>query len=143
LEGAETALPIWTEFMKRAHQHRSYRNPRPFYAPEGVVNVSIDPNSGKLAAGSCGTQAVAEVFVAGTEPVELCNGGGAQVAGWDLPGMGEDPPLVAANASRSRTAPVAPRTGAEPPSEIVIELPAAEEPAKKKGLFGKILDIFR
>ena len=26
LEGAKSALPIWTEFMKRAHQRREYRN---------------------------------------------------------------------------------------------------------------------
>ena len=26
LEGARSALPIWTEFMKRAHQHPEYRN---------------------------------------------------------------------------------------------------------------------
>ena len=26
IEGAKAALPIWTEFMKRAHQHREYRN---------------------------------------------------------------------------------------------------------------------
>ena len=26
LEGAHSALPVWAEFMKRAHEHREYRN---------------------------------------------------------------------------------------------------------------------
>ena len=26
MEGAKAALPIWTEFMKRAHRHRAYRD---------------------------------------------------------------------------------------------------------------------
>ncbi len=30
LEGARSALPIWAEFMKRAHQHREYRNVHAF-----------------------------------------------------------------------------------------------------------------
>ena len=30
LEGAHSALPIWTEFMKRALQYRAYRNAQPF-----------------------------------------------------------------------------------------------------------------
>jgi penicillin-binding protein 1B len=37
LEGARSALPIWTEFMKRAHQHREYRNVRGFEAPDGML----------------------------------------------------------------------------------------------------------
>ena len=28
IEGAKAALPIWTEFMKRAHKHRAYRKCR-------------------------------------------------------------------------------------------------------------------
>ena len=43
LEGAKSALPIWTEFMKRAHQHREYRNVTGWDAPDGIVSVDIDP----------------------------------------------------------------------------------------------------
>jgi penicillin-binding protein 1B len=49
LEGAHSALPIWTEFMKRALQYRAYRNAQPFQAPDGIVSVQIDPESGMLA----------------------------------------------------------------------------------------------
>jgi penicillin-binding protein 1B len=34
LEGARSALPIWFEFMKRAHQHREYRAVRPIAVPD-------------------------------------------------------------------------------------------------------------
>ena len=43
LEGAHSALPVWAEFMKRAHEHREYRNVSEFEAPPGVVRVQIDP----------------------------------------------------------------------------------------------------
>jgi membrane peptidoglycan carboxypeptidase len=43
LEGARSALPIWTELMKRALLLRQYRSAKPFAAPEGVVSISI-PN---------------------------------------------------------------------------------------------------
>ncbi len=46
LEGAHSALPVWAEFMKRAHQFREYRNVHEFAAPDGIVTVEIDPASG-------------------------------------------------------------------------------------------------
>ena len=55
LEGAHSALPIWTEFMKRALQYRGYRNARPFEAPDGIVSAQIDPESGMLATPGCPT----------------------------------------------------------------------------------------
>ena len=46
LSGAQAALPIWTEFMKRALAGRA---DVPFEAPEGITFVDIDPDTGKLA----------------------------------------------------------------------------------------------
>src|SRR6185295_20016703 len=85
LEGARSALPIWTEFMKRAHQHRQYRNVHEFEAPEGVVTADIDAENGLLATPGC-PKIRSEVFIAGTQPVEACKlhgGARTQVAGWD------------------------------------------------------------
>jgi penicillin-binding protein 1B len=138
LEGAESALPIWTEFMKRAHTFREYRRVKPFEAPEGIVNVEIDPESGKLAASGCGSKPQTEVFIAGTQPVELCDGSLTQVAGWEVPS--EEPELLAASSGK----PV-------PPARRRVEFPVSkpeppkqtEEPPKKKGFFGRILDIFK
>jgi len=42
--GARLALPIWAEFMKRAHQYPYYKRATSFSAPEGVVSVEIDPS---------------------------------------------------------------------------------------------------
>ena len=53
LEGAHSALPVWAEFMRRAHEHREYRNVSEFEAPAGVVGVQIDPASGQLATAAC------------------------------------------------------------------------------------------
>src|ERR1019366_8551961 len=57
IEGAHSALPIWTEFMKRALLLRRYADAKPFQAPNGVVTVTIDPESGMPAGPQCPTQA--------------------------------------------------------------------------------------
>ena len=137
MEGAQTALPIWTEFMKRAHTYPPYRNARPFEPPEGVVTVDIDPASGKLAAAGCGSEPVREVFIAGTQPVSLCSGAMSQVAGWDV--APEEQPRARADARpRKRIA----RTAQSAPRQVVLR-PTKPEKPKKKGFFGRLLDIFR
>ncbi|MDQ6700853.1 MAG: PBP1A family penicillin-binding protein [Acidobacteriota bacterium] len=72
LEGAKSALPIWTEFMRRAHQYPEYRDTQPFQEPAGMVHTRIDPVSGQLATAACPTVR-AELFIAGTEPREVCS----------------------------------------------------------------------
>ena len=72
LEGAKSALPIWTEFMKRAVQLPAYKNPEPFPAVEGISTLEIDPETGKLAGPNCPEQAT-EVFLQGTEPTAVCD----------------------------------------------------------------------
>jgi penicillin-binding protein 1B len=64
LSGAFSALPIWTEFMKRAVETPGYSDPKPFAMPEGVVSVAIEENSPSSEA----KIARDEVFIAGTEP---------------------------------------------------------------------------
>lgn len=123
LEGSKTALPIWTEFMKRAHQHREYKNVHGWDAPDGIVSVDIDPTTGQLATAGC-PSARAEVFVSGTQPVELCRlhgGGGTQVAGWETtaPAQPNAKPEPGDNGNNSNGAP------------------------PKRGIFGKIRDVFR
>jgi penicillin-binding protein 1B len=102
LEGAKAALPIWTEFMKRAHQYREYHGVQDFQAPDGITTVDIDPVTGQLATSNCPVSR-AEVFVTGTQPVEFCrmHGGGGQrtqVAAWDA----EEAPSEAAPAGAGR-----------------------------------------
>jgi penicillin-binding protein 1B len=71
LEGARSALPIWTEFMSEAARYKQYANARPFQPPAGVVQVSVNPQTGELAGPSCPT-GTPTYFVEGTQPQTEC-----------------------------------------------------------------------
>ena len=68
LQGAQAALPIWTQFMMRALAGRAST---PFDVPEGVSFVHIDAETGKLPTPRC-PRVITEVFLAGSEPAEPC-----------------------------------------------------------------------
>jgi penicillin-binding protein 1B len=72
LEGAKSALPIWTEFMRRAHQHPEYRDARAFAGPAGMIRAQIDPLSGELVTAACPSVRT-ELFIGGTEPTQACH----------------------------------------------------------------------
>ncbi|HVW86637.1 MAG TPA: penicillin-binding transpeptidase domain-containing protein, partial [Bryobacteraceae bacterium] len=152
IEGAKSALPVWTEFMKRAIQLRQYSGAKEFPAPDGVVTVTIDPESGLPATTNCPDQKP-EVFIAGTEPVGSCTlhgGRGDQttVSGWDVSSGGTQatparpadplppPRRSATNASPLPYQPAAPGQSAPPQ-------PQPEQQQKKKGFFGKLKDVFK
>jgi penicillin-binding protein 1B len=147
LEGASSALPIWTEFMKRAHKHREYRNVKEFEPPDGIVMVLVDPATGALATPSC-PGAQMQAFLAGTQPVEICRMHGATLAGttqvtsWDTPAEDTQKKASAtgepAQPAETRRAS---RTAARTPAAAVPE--KAQQPAPKKGLFRRILDVFK
>jgi penicillin-binding protein 1B len=68
LSGAQAALPIWTEFMKRALTgHTSVG----FDVPENIEFADIDADTGKLATPSC-PKVISEAFIDGTQPTEIC-----------------------------------------------------------------------
>lgn len=151
VEGARSALPIWTEFMKRAVTFRKYADAKPFVAPDGVVTVTIDPESGMPATAQCPEQKP-EVFIAGTEPVGACplhggkSGDRTTVSGWDLPAVPyEDPqakpkPQDQPAPRRGRGAVLTSKSkGSDLPRPDTV---VAEEP-KKKGFFGRLKDVFR
>ena len=71
LEGAHSALPIWTEFMKHAVRRMEFAQAFPG-PPPGIVKASIDPDSGLLAGPECGGGGVLQMFVKGTEPRTYC-----------------------------------------------------------------------
>ncbi len=148
LEGARSALPIWTEFMKRAMEYREYRNAKPFEPPDGIVALDIDPLSGQLATPSC-PGARTEVFIGGTQPVETCrlHGGSVTVvAGWDTtPPAPPEPPAPAVTGPATAGAAVAQRRPV-PAVEAVKspETPREEPPRKeKKGILRRLWGIFR
>jgi penicillin-binding protein 1B len=148
IEGAHSALPIWTEFMKRAITLRKYADAKPFEAPNGVLTVTIDPESGMPANAQCPVQAP-EVFIAGTEPVGSCplhgpKGDRTTVSGWDLPSATQPP----TSQSPSSIQALPPRrdnenTPGQAPPQVSQERTPPPEKQKKKGFFGKLKDVFR
>ena len=71
LEGAHSALPIWTAFMKRAVALPEYADAAAFRAPDGVVTAEVCNESGQLATPWC-PETRGEVFVDGTQPAVEC-----------------------------------------------------------------------
>lgn len=65
---ARRAAPIFAGFIEGT---LAAVPPKYFPMPDGVVNVFIDPASGKLAAATCESRRL-ETFLAGTEPTEVC-----------------------------------------------------------------------
>ncbi|HLK19163.1 MAG TPA: penicillin-binding transpeptidase domain-containing protein, partial [Bryobacteraceae bacterium] len=140
LEGAHSALPVWAEFMKRAHEHREYRNVTEFEPPAGVVSAQIDPLSGQLATASC-PKVRTEYFIEGTQPVEMCplhGGGGTQVASWETAptGQARDRSSGASAQPRERVAQDGTPTMQEPP-------PNNPPKPKKKSLLDRLRSIFK
>jgi len=150
LEGAKSALPIWTEFMKRALEFKEYKGAKPFDAPDGIVPVEIDPLSGQLATPACPGPRQ-EVFIAGTQPLEYCrlHGGGrpglTHVTGWET--QPPQPTSVPTPSNLSQP-PVSMRpkivTGdSPPPTSATAEQPEQQPKEKKKGFFGRVFGVFK
>ncbi len=141
LEGAHSALPVWAEFMKRAHEHREYRNVSEFTPPAGVVSVQIDPASGQLATASC-PKVRTEYFIEGTQPVEMCqyHGGGTQIASWETeptpPARRVERPVSSVDGQHDRSAQNGPPVGQE-------QTVARPQPLKKKSLLDRLRSIFK
>jgi len=67
--GGRYAAPAWADFYKAGWRERS-----PVWrAPDGIVGVDIDPETGKLAGEWCATRR-REWFKVGTAPTEECDG---------------------------------------------------------------------
>jgi penicillin-binding protein 1B len=72
LPGAALALPVWTEFMKRAVQLPQYSDVKPFTAPSGVLRLTLDKATNQIATPSCPDD-YTTVFIDGTEPTQTCD----------------------------------------------------------------------
>jgi penicillin-binding protein 1B len=68
LTGTQAAVPIWSRFMK---QSLAGRDPVDFTAPEGLVEVWIDGETGYRAGPEC-PHVMREAFVPHTEPRRVC-----------------------------------------------------------------------
>jgi penicillin-binding protein 1B len=128
LSGAQTAAPIWAEFMKKAVTLPQYSDVRAFTQPEGVIDVQLDKITNRLATPSCPDDYTI-AFVAGTEPHDTCDHTGS-VQGFFSRMFGGNsekalPPPAVGNA------------------QAAAGVQAEEEARKKKSLFGKIVGVFK
>jgi penicillin-binding protein 1B len=71
LTGAESALPIWADFIKQAIALRPGLGGKEFSKPAGIVVADIDPTTGLLATPECARH-FREVFIRGTDPPAEC-----------------------------------------------------------------------
>jgi len=67
--GSRAALPIWLDFMKKAHEGQE---PEDFSVPAGVLFKQVDVKTGLLSSENC-KQSVREAFLPGTEPRKYCD----------------------------------------------------------------------
>jgi len=120
LSGAQTAAPIWTEFMKKAQAIPRYSDMRPFTQPSGVVDVQLDKVTNLLATPTC-PQTYTAAFITGTEPTSTCDQSGSGVKGVlsRIFGLGTEQ--------------------VQPPQSSQ----AGQANEKKKGFLGKIAGIFK
>jgi penicillin-binding protein 1B len=72
LEGAKSALPIWTDFMKAAARVKPYRDARDFPIPAGIEQQKICLQSGELAGDLC-PDVRSEYFISGSAPTRKCD----------------------------------------------------------------------
>lgn len=141
LDGAHAALPVWAEFMKRAHKHRAYRDVSEFAVPEGVVSAQIDPLTGQLATSAC-PRVETEYYLLGTQPIQFCllhQGGSTQIAGWDTP----PPPLGQSPGAANLPVRPAVITSQNLPLPGAQNQQTAKPKQKKPGFFDRLKGIFK
>jgi penicillin-binding protein 1B len=125
LSGAQTAAPIWAEFMKKAGTLAQYSDMKPFPQPSGVVDVQLDKATNRLATASCPDD-YTSAFVAGTEPRETCDEQSGMKGFFSrLFGSGDKPVMPQPQVANQQ------------------DPNAQQDPKKKKGFFGKIAGIFK
>ena len=137
LEGANSALPVWTEFMKQVTQYPAYRDAVPFEAPPGIVAVPVEVTS-TLPSGGDAVVVRNEYFIAGTEPQGQTapQGSGGILSRLFHSGNAANGPVVATTAppgnDNNNEVAAAPNADAsQPPDE------------KKGGVLKKFLSIFK
>ena len=128
LSGAQTAAPIWAEFMKKAVTLWPYSDFHPFTQPSGVVDVQLDKSTNLLATPAC-PDTYDSAFIVGTEPTSTCDQS-TGIKGFfsRMFGLGGDKVMPPAQA----------------PGNAAANSGATADPAKKKkGFFGRVAGIFK
>jgi penicillin-binding protein 1B len=154
VSGAASALPIWTEFMKRAASIPQYSKMDAPVPPPGVVKVTIDSDTGELATPHC-PRTETNYFLNGTQPGEYCHVHSVPSLIRRIPIIGAiagaiSPPVAGPEAvtdpRANVAAPVVEASAsasvpqAAPPAPEVVE-PSEPPQERRRGFFGRILGI--
>jgi 1A family penicillin-binding protein len=139
---AQLAVPLWTRFMQAATRDDE---PARFGTPGSVTAVTICPLTGKVATSACyadhSISVRTEYFERGTEPIDYCP--------YHL--FSRTSPMTLASATMSPAPSSAPAAAAPVPApEPVVQqsapaptAPAADEPKKKRGFWGRVFGVGR
>ena len=134
LTGSAIALPIWTEFMKRAVALPNYSDAKPFASPDGVVLLTLDKNTNQIATPSCPDDYVT-AFIEGTQPTQTCEQTGHGNVFQRIFGIEPKPtPTPAASNIGGNTAPPPAQPAATPQNGAQN----SEPEKKKKGFWGRL-----
>jgi len=129
LSGATLALPVWTEFMKRAVALPGYSDAKPFSSPAGVVQLTLDKITNQIATPACPNVYTA-AFIDGTQPTQTCEQAVADHRNvfQKIFGLGSAPPPPVP-VSNSPNGPLA---------QPAVVQSGTEKPKKKAGFWGRL-----
>ncbi len=114
MTGADSALPIWADFVKQAVAFRPELGGDAFPKPSGISTARVCDESGLLAGDLC-PSSHDEIFVSGTEPSAECMTHAAQYAEGMIPMYDEQGNFVG-----YEPAPELPPDVAEAPSDATV-----------------------
>jgi penicillin-binding protein 1B len=135
LTGAALALPIWTEFMKRAVALPEYSDAAPFTPPQGVVQLTLDKATNEIATPACPDDYVT-AFIDGTQPTQTCEQTAQSHGNFFQRVLGMEPkPASPASNNNSSTGQI--QSQAQPPGAN-NGAQQAQQPEKKKGFWGRL-----
>lgn len=148
LTGAVLALPVWTEFMKRAVALPQFSDARPFAPPQGVVQLVLDKATNQVATPACPDD-YTTAFIDGTQPTQTCDQSGADHGNFLQRVFGlepKNPPPVSNLPGNSAQAPVqnpgnrstVQNSGNPPGASSTGDDPATADKGKKKGFWGRL-----
>jgi penicillin-binding protein 1B len=135
LTGTALAVPIWTDFMKRAVALPQYSDVKPFMPPPGVVDLTLDKITNQVATPACPDD-YPTAFIEGTQPTQTCDQatdhGNFFQRVFGLEPKPLPPSAVSNNPGNSAQPP-------RPPGAVAQATPGPAEPEKKKrGFWGRL-----
>jgi penicillin-binding protein 1B len=147
LSGASLALPVWTDFMKRAVVLPEYSDVKPFTPPQGVVRLTLDKATNQVATPACPDD-YTTVFIDGTQPTQTCDQTSPERANFLQRIFGVEPkpaqtavvPRPAPSPAVSNTVNVAPPPGQPVATPQVAGQGGDSDSGKKKGFWGRLFN---